>query len=99
MAKYTTKPITVEAWKWDESKSTLKKISCNVTSSEGHIDYPDWIHHIRIQTIDGSMAVRKGDYIIKKRGMFYPCSPGFFKSNYQKAEPDTTDSLGISNKK
>lgn len=38
-----------------------------------------------IQTLEGSMTVSEGDYIIKGvQGEFYPCKPDIFEMTYEK---------------
>lgn len=38
---------------------------------------------IYIQTLEGNMEARVGDYIIKGvKGEFYPCKPNIFKETY-----------------
>jgi len=83
MAKYIKKPVTIEAWLWDESKKNLASIGCNLMSSEGHTNYPDLCSELRIETLEGTMSVNKGDYIIKGvKGEFYPCRPDIFELTY-----------------
>ena len=84
MAKYRKKPVVIDAWLWDESKETFKQIGCKSTSSEGHSRYPDLLKNLRIETLEGSMRVNKGDYIIKGvKGEFYPCKPDIFEATYE----------------
>jgi hypothetical protein len=85
--KYIKKPVAIEAWLWDESRSTLKKIGCKSMSIEGHSSYPDLVRNLRIETLEGTMKVNKGDYIIKGiQGEFYPCKPDIFKQTYYTLE-------------
>ncbi len=84
MGKYRKRPVVIEAWLWDESKETLKTIGCRSVRSEGHSRYPDLIKNIGIKTLEGTMRVNKGDYIIKGvKGEFYPCAPDIFKLTYE----------------
>ena len=40
-----------------------------------------------IQTLEGEMLVRDGDWVIKGvNGEFYPCKPGIFEKTYEKVE-------------
>ena len=85
--KYRKKPIVIEAWLWDESKATLKTIGCGSVSCEGHSSYPDLVKSLRITTLEVSMQVNKGDYIIKGvKGEFYPGKPDIFELTYEVAE-------------
>ena len=83
--KYRKRPVVIEAWLWDESKATLKEVGCTSTSWEGHSSHPDLMKRLRIVTLEGTMAVDKGDYIIKGvKGEFYPCKPCIFKLTYER---------------
>jgi hypothetical protein len=83
MPKFRKKPVVIEAWLWDETKTTFSQIGCKSMSREGHSSYPDLLRRLRIETLEGTMAVDKGDYIIKGiKGEFYPCKPDIFKLTY-----------------
>jgi hypothetical protein len=85
--KYRKKPVVIEAWLWDETRTTFDKIGCTAMSCCGHQDTPDLMHSIRITTLEGTMYVDKGDYIIKGvKGEFYPCKPDIFLMTYDKIE-------------
>ena len=87
MTKYRKKPVVIEAWLWDESKETFAEIGCKSMSSEGHSSYPDRLIKLRIETLEGTMSVDKGDYIIKGvQGEFYPCKPDIFAQTYELAD-------------
>ena len=83
--KYKKKPVVIEAWVWDESKITLNKIGCQCMACQGNSKHPDLVRSLIILTLEGSMSVNKGDYIIKGvKGEFYPCKPDIFKLTYDK---------------
>jgi hypothetical protein len=85
--KYRKKPVEIEAWLWDESKETFAKVGCKSMSSEGHSNHPDLLKKLRIETLEGTMRVEKGDYIIKGvKGEFYPCKPDIFALTYDVVE-------------
>ena len=85
MMKYRKKPVVIEAWLWDETKTTFDKIGCKMMSSCGHKDKPDLMQDLRIETLEGTMRANKGDYIIKGvKGEFYPCKPDIFLMTYDK---------------
>ena len=82
--KYRKKPVIIEAVQWDESHETLKKIGCGRVSFSGHRDRPDECTNLRIETLEGAMAVSRGDYIIKGvKGEFYPCKADIFEMTYE----------------
>lgn len=81
--KYRKKPIIIDAWEWDETKETFNKIGCVSMGSSGHIERPDEMTNLRILTLEGTMRVDKGDFIIKGiKGEYYPCKPDIFKLTY-----------------
>lgn len=84
--KYRKKPVVIEATEWDETLTTLKQIGCNSMSHSG-FKGKDVCTSLRIETLEGTMRVNKGDYIIKGvAGEFYPCNPIIFWQTYELAE-------------
>lgn len=89
MKKYRKKPVVVEAWEWDESRKTFEEIGCKLMSCSGHKHRPNEMKNLRIKTLEGTMSVQKGDFIIKGvNGEFYPCNPDIFKKTYEEVLPD-----------
>ena len=87
MSKFRKKPVVIEAWLWDETKTTFLQIGCKSLSSGDHSSYPDFMNNLRIETLEGIMSADKGDYIIKGiKGEFYPCKPDIFKLTYDAIE-------------
>lgn len=83
MPKFRKKPVEIEAWLWDESRETFNKIGCKLACCGGHKASPDLMENLGIETLEGTMWVNKGDYIIKGvKGEFYPCKPDIFKLTY-----------------
>ena len=84
MGKFRKKQVVIEAWEWDGTKTTFEKIGCKFMSYSGHIERPDEMTNLRIETLEGTKSVNKGDYIIKgEKGDFYPCKPDIFKATYE----------------
>ena len=81
--KYRKKPVVVEAIQYtNESFSTI----INLLDDKNADFYNE---EIRIFTLEGVMAARKGDYIIKGiNGEFYPCKPDIFKKIYEVVEDE-----------
>ena len=80
--KYRKKPVIIEAIVFTEKTKdrAFNFITCNA--------YPDWDDMdnpvIVIQTLEGDMIARLGDYIIRGiKGEFYPCKPDIFKATYE----------------
>jgi hypothetical protein len=87
MKKYRKKPVVIEAWKWDETRTMFDKIGCKLMSCSGHAEMPDMMTNLRIETLEGTMHVNKGDFIIKGvAGEFYPCKPDIFEKTYEEVE-------------
>ena len=87
--KYRKKPVEIEAYKFDGSSSEAGKIKKWMEIGEypkrGGIGTQDLGRIIEIQTLEGVITARAGDWIIKGvEGEFYPCKPDIFKKNYEK---------------
>lgn len=83
MPKFRKKPVEIEAWLWDESRETFDKIGCKLMRCDGHVAHPNLMENLGIETLEGTMRVNKGDYIIKGvKGEFYPCKPDIFEMTY-----------------
>lgn len=90
--KYTKKPITVEAWVWDETRETLDAL---VSAGMEWTAYDGWaaghkdrntVTNLRIATLEGPMDARNGDRIVKGiAGEFYPVKPDIFEATYSPA--------------
>lgn len=84
---YRKRPLVIEAWQWDESEQTLNEIGCGYMSYDGHQDTPDLVRNLRIATLEGTMNVNKGDWIIKGiKGEFYPIELDIFEKTYEKVD-------------
>lgn len=97
MAKYRKKPIVVEAIQW--TGSNLEEIRNFVGNDliENYIKHFDiertlikqTLAGIAINTLEGTIIVNYGDYIIKgMNNEFYPCKPDIFKQTYEEVIDD-----------
>jgi hypothetical protein len=88
--RFRKKPVVIEAWLWDTTTATRLKLEAEgmiSTRYEGYIGRPDDCHNLGIRTLEGSMRVNPGDYIIKGiKGEFYPCKPDIFEATYDAVE-------------
>ena len=78
--KYRRKPITaeVEAIQFDDSNY----IECE--KFIGQENYDNTLNYPNIKTMEGTMRVSVGDYVIKGvKGEFYPCKPDIFELIYE----------------
>lgn len=91
MPKYRKKPVVVEAIQW--TGSNLEEIRNFVGGDliEDWMEFFDikrtlkeMLVDIAIDTLEGTMRVDYGDYIIKGvKGEFYPCKPDIFLATYE----------------
>lgn len=86
MAYFRKKPIVIEAVKWTGNMS-------DIIALVGH-DLPTYVGidgALCISTLEGDMALRQGDWLIKGvKGEFYPCRADIFDQTYEQTEsPDT----------
>lgn len=96
MPKYRKKPVVVEAIQW--AGSNLEEIRNFVGSDliEEYVELFDikrtlkeMLVDIAIDTLEGTMRVDYGDYIIKGvKGEFYPCKPDIFLKTYEEVIED-----------
>lgn len=81
MRKYIKKPIVIEAMQWTGKNNSEILKFC----TQGYILYPKSQEHpeLKINTLEGLMHARIGDYIIKGvKGEFYPCKEDIFLETY-----------------
>ena len=96
MPKYRKKPVVVEAVRW--TGSNLEEIRNFVGSDliEEYVEFFDikrtlnkMLVDIAIDTLEGTMRVDYGDYIIKGVNReFYPCKPDIFEQTYDEVIED-----------
>jgi hypothetical protein len=52
------------------------------------IEYDDLENEYYVQTLEGPLRIRKGDWLIEgTEGEFYPCKDSVFQRKYEKAIP------------
>ena len=82
--KYRKKPVVIEAIQltadsFNECVAFVGEDNLNDGTSEGEC-------YIGITTLEGDMAAREGDWIIKGiQGEFYPCKTDIFAATYEPA--------------
>jgi hypothetical protein len=97
--KYRKKPIEIEAMRFPDSGPEQHDVAKWVEENGGTLKLYDGMteHGIKtstdanwhwlggtIKTLEGSMEVRIGDYIIRGiEGEFYPCKPSIFEATYE----------------
>lgn len=79
--KYRKKPVVIEALRFtNETKNQVHSwITCSTCP-----DFIDGEPVLKIQTLEGVMTAKLGDYIIKGiNNEFYPCKPDIFEKTYE----------------
>lgn len=93
--KYRKKPVVIEATQFDgENVSEILRF-CNDGKTGEQVLASGAVFFsahgtLRIQTLEGSLAAKAGDYIIKGvTGELYPCKPDIFAATHEPVEDDT----------
>lgn len=91
MAFYRKKPVVIEAFRWtggpdqEEDPAWIYPFLRN-EKARIHL-IPGFGIHMAIDTLEGVMIARPGDYIIKGvKGEIYPCKPDIFQMTYEEVE-------------
>ena len=87
VSKYRKKPVVIEAIQLtaDSFNECVAFIGESVIDSWTDAD----VCYIEIQTLEGTIRAREGDWIIKGvKGEFYPCKPDIFEATYEAVEGD-----------
>ena len=86
--RYRKKPIVIDAMQWIPDLNTQEMIKfcsprslpveeCEYCGRHSQTKY-------EIETLEGSLMISPGDYIIKGvNGEFYPCKPDIFLKTYE----------------
>ena len=81
--KYRKKPVVIEAIQWNGEINDDIYDFVQVTKQDIVFDEPFMV----IQTLEGEMTAKIGDWIIKGiKGEFYPCKPDIFEATYEKVD-------------
>jgi hypothetical protein len=87
--KFRKKPV-IEAVIWDETKTTLTRLELMgmvAMRHEGHVERPDECTGLGIRTLEGTMRVSLGDWIIRGvDGEFCARKPGIFAATYESVD-------------
>lgn len=83
--QYRKKPVVIEA---EQVQAGMIGDLISAAIAQGKARMTDY-DEIMIETLEGSMIARPGDWIIKGiKGEFYPCKPDIFAATYEPA-PDS----------
>lgn len=91
MAKFRKKPVAIEAMQFDGTGGSARAVCYWIADNRGEAlrafcgdGEP---YEIYIQTLEGRMTAREGDWIIRGvQGEFYPCKPDIFAATYEAVE-------------
>jgi hypothetical protein len=88
--KYKKKPVVIEAFKWTGGPEQTEDPEWIVDAiRNGAVVIPEGLLIMEINTLEGVMIAREGDYIIKGiQGELYPCKPDVFFKSYEAIEND-----------
>jgi hypothetical protein len=83
--KYRKKPVVIDAYQYTGKNGFLiQQWSIGAVNA---MENPEGF--LEIETLEGLMVARTGDYIIKGvQGEFYPCKPDIFEATYERVEND-----------
>ena len=85
---FRKKPIVIKAWQFDEiAAAGYSDLEAWCGGSVKGTALPVRERVIHIQTLEGEMEGKVGDWIICGiKGEFYPCKPDIFAATYEKVE-------------
>lgn len=90
MPIYRKKPVKIEARRFGTDAQNVKELLDwmgpeNAAIMNESTDRPDeMLVTLHINTLEGTMIARPGDFIIKGvQGEFYPCKEGIFRETYE----------------
>lgn len=86
--KAKKKPVVVDVMQYtnENARDLAKFIGGGILEREALVD-GKWQKSFYINTLEGTMTARVGDYIIKGvNGEFYPCKPDIFGKTYEVIE-------------
>lgn len=100
MPFFRKKPVTIEAAQWTGNLNDLASVQAlDAYDFHGAARvYPcptergEELHDLGIQTLEGVMRAKPGDWIIKGvKGEVYPCKPDIFAATYESVPPDAPE--------
>ena len=84
MARYRKKPVVIEAVQWTVDNIDEIHDFLSPDKPQYMDGFSDRDRIVGINTLEGLMVAREGDWIIKGvKGEFYPCKPDIFEQTYE----------------
>jgi hypothetical protein len=89
MPKFRKKPVVIEAMLYPGFREIHEASRVFLWLDEHEAEYNHNSGWLTITTLEGSMRVSPGDWIIKGvKGEFYPCKPDIFEATYEIVQDD-----------
>jgi len=83
--KFRKKPVVIEASRF-MGVISFREMQADWGDEFSKVASITTTNKLIIQTLEGDMIVRFGDYVIKGvKGEFYPCKPDIFEQTYESA--------------
>lgn len=91
--QYRKKPVAISAIQYKPSNIRATFAFCKPDLSSDALDGVSAMRApLFIETLEGTMEAKYGDYIIQGvAGEFYPCKPDIFNQSYQLVTPDSEE--------
>ena len=93
MPRFRKRPVEVEAVQWNGTNHAeiADFLGGDIFDSTWDWEFTEMpnpkYHAVRLDTLEGSMLARVGDWIIKGvQGEHYPCKPDIFAATYDEIE-------------
>lgn len=95
MKKYRKKPLIIDAIQYDGTNHLEIQAETGAHAVDVHYEAPgapeDMQPILSIRTLEGTMTVSKGDWVIRGiAGEFYPCKPDIFEATYVLADQEVS---------
>jgi hypothetical protein len=101
MAEFRKKPVVIEALEFDGTVASADSIRewarkpDGMSAEAGRSTKGETCFHLRIETLEGTMSVSPGDWVILGvKGEFYPCKPDIFAATYEPADRRAPEPAG-----
>jgi hypothetical protein len=79
MPQFRKRPVVVEAWQYT-GDGLIPEIP---PTKQREVDHPEDGKRLLIETLEGTMAARPGDWVIRgTAGEYYPCASEIFSEIY-----------------
>ena len=82
--KAVSRPVEIEWMLYDGSFESAQLLGAWSSGAVSWYDIIGMVTHLFVDTLEGRMQARPGDYIIRgTKGEYYPCKPDVFEAKYE----------------